>query len=61
MPVDEKELRDILIRIVDNGCESPSEIDGSIFCYYCDAFLGVNIPHDEDCPFIQAQRVLSRD
>ena len=53
-------LLDLLTRLVDQGCNVASEIDGDIHCHFCYACLSVNEAHGNDCPYTEAQAVLSK-
>ena len=53
-----QDFLEILSKIVDNGCEVASEIDGSISCYYCTAYLEGEEEHDIDCLYKKVRKLV---
>ena len=54
----ENELFKLLRRIADIGFHVPSEIDGDRSCWYCNAYLEGDEPHQTDCPYIELKKLL---
>lgn len=54
----EKGLFKLLYKVVNLGYQQPSEIDGSISCWYCNAYLEGDDPHDINCPYIELKKLL---
>ena len=54
----EKGLFNLLRRVADAGFHVASETDGSISCWYCNAYLQADVPHDDDCPYIKLKKLL---
>lgn len=53
--------QDLLKRLVDRRPSVPSEIDGSLSCFWCDAPLRPLTdegPHAPDCPYVETWAVL---
>lgn len=59
-PAECKALSACLQRIVDAGCAAASETDGDIDCFFCGAWIGLNMEHQSDCVFIRAKTLLEK-
>lgn len=45
----------LIARLLAAGCESVSEIDGDLSCFYCRAdFDGTKPKHEADCAYVAA-------
>ena len=56
-----KKLIGIIERLIDISFSVPSEIDGDASCFYCAAYLQGGESHEEDCPYIEAKRILDNN
>ncbi len=53
-----EKLISVLKRITSIGPGAPSEYCGDIDCFYCSAYIGGGVNHEDDCPHAEAIRLL---
>ena len=54
----ENGLLKLLRTIANLDCRIASEIDGSISCWYCNAYLENGNTHDNDCLYLELKKLL---
>ena len=54
------QLEVLLTEMVGIDCGVPSEIDGDISCFYCNAYLQGGESHDDKCLYMAAKRLLAK-
>ena len=54
------EQQDIIKKLAAMQPGAPSEVDGDSSCFFCSAYLQGNVPHEPDCIWMQANRVVNR-
>lgn len=53
-----QELEYVIRRLLDVDFSIPSELDGDRACFYCQAYLEGGEDHEDDCPYMQAKRLV---
>ncbi len=48
--------REIVEKIATMDPDSPSEIDGDIHCFFCNAWIGLGDQHALDCAWVEARK-----
>lgn len=54
-----EKLEAVLRRLLNVDFRVPPEMDGAASCFYCDADLECGADHADDCPHIEAKRLLN--
>lgn len=53
-----QELESAIRRLLDVDFSVPSELDGDASCFYCSAYLQGGEDHEDDCPYMQAKKLI---
>lgn len=53
-----QELESAIRRLLDAGFIFASEVDGSEMCFYCNAYISGDEEHEDDCPYVQAKKLI---
>lgn len=54
-------LKNVIKNMIRINPGVPGEMGGDISCFYCGVYLDGNEPHDTDCPYIVASKLIEND